>query len=281
MMAAMLRLTWLTLPLLSLTLAGCASTQRHADTLPPRAQVLVLGTYHMHNPGADYANPEVDDINSPQRQREVEALVERLAAFAPTKIAVEYTPEAEPKLNETYTQYLQGKHTLDRIEIEQVAFRLARRMGHTRLHGVDSLGPEAALDIGAVLQSGVEQGQAEQVLRTQQIATAAAQRVNEHMKTSDVTGIHRFLNSPEFDSQLHGFYLRLTSIGSSSQPAGAELVTRWYQRNLKIFGNVLRLASSPEERILILFGAGHGKLLRQFTAESPDLQLVPASTYLQ
>jgi len=58
------------------------------------------------------------------------------------------------------------------------------------------------------------------------------------------------------------------------------VVGGWYQRNLYIFSNLVRLVDSPEERVLLLIGAGHAKLLRDYIAGSPNLRLVDAGEYL-
>lgn len=38
--------------------------------------VMILGTYHMANPGADAVNFEADEVLAPKRQRELQQLVE-------------------------------------------------------------------------------------------------------------------------------------------------------------------------------------------------------------
>jgi hypothetical protein len=52
--------------------------------------VLVLGTYHMDNPGPDLHNTKADDVLAPKRQAEIEELTAVLARFRFTKIAVEW-----------------------------------------------------------------------------------------------------------------------------------------------------------------------------------------------
>jgi len=59
-----------------------------ADGAPP-VQVMVLGTYHMDNPGLDLHNARADDVLTPRRQAELAAVAEALAAFKPTVIAIE------------------------------------------------------------------------------------------------------------------------------------------------------------------------------------------------
>src|SRR5215211_6323958 len=81
---------------LSLAAVLCAVVTRTAEAqlsaLGGRtagAQVLVIGSYHMSNPGLDVVNIKADDVLAPKRQREIEELATKLAAFKPTKVAVE------------------------------------------------------------------------------------------------------------------------------------------------------------------------------------------------
>lgn len=40
-----------------------------------KAKIMVLGSYHMANPGADVFNMQADDVLSTHRQKEMEELV--------------------------------------------------------------------------------------------------------------------------------------------------------------------------------------------------------------
>src|SRR6516162_7700352 len=92
---------------------------------PGKPQVMVLGTYHMANPGRDVYNMQADDVRAPKRQRELAELTEVLAKFQPTKIAIEADPDNKT-LPAAFQEYLAGKHELSRNEIEQIGFRLAK-----------------------------------------------------------------------------------------------------------------------------------------------------------
>ena len=54
-----------------------------------RPEILILGTYHMANPGHDIHNMQADDVLSTKRQQEIAQLIEVLKRFHPTKIAIE------------------------------------------------------------------------------------------------------------------------------------------------------------------------------------------------
>ena len=78
----------------------------------------------------------------------------------------------------------------------------------------------------------------------------------------------------------HRPYLYMAQVGTAADPKGAEVLAGWYKRNLLIYGNLVRLIDSPQERILLLIGQGHAKLLSEYVAESPNLRLVDPLGYL-
>ena len=67
----------LALPVLPLLLLALAP-QGPEERLP---EVLIVGTFHMANPGQDLINPDAGDVLSDERQAEIADLVGRLARF--------------------------------------------------------------------------------------------------------------------------------------------------------------------------------------------------------
>ncbi len=47
-----------------------------------------------------------------------------------------------------------------------------------------------------------------------------------------------------------------------------------------MFSHIAGLAREPGDRVLVLVGAGHRPLLRQFITDSPDLEYVDPLPYL-
>jgi hypothetical protein len=239
-----------------------------------RPQVMILGTYHMNNPGLDYANLQADDVLAERRQAEIAAVTQALAEFRPTRIAVEVTPAQDSVLNASYRAYLAGTRPLTRNEHEQIGFRLARQLGHARLYPVDW---KLDLDIGAVMGFAAQNGQADVAQRLGAEIQALMARMQREMGALTVGEILRRANAPAADS-LHGNYLVMATIGRDSAYVGADMVADWYSRNLHIFANIARIAT-PGERVLVIIGSGHGTLLREFIAQSPDLELVAVEEY--
>ena len=103
---------------------------------PARAEVLVLGVYHMSNPGHDIFNMQADDVLAPRRQGEIAQLTAALQKFHPTKIAVE-ADVGNDRIPKRYADYLAGKYELTRNEIDQIGLRLAKELGYKTVYAVD------------------------------------------------------------------------------------------------------------------------------------------------
>lgn len=264
------------LSFLLLTFCCFAPAIAAQDAKQTKPVVMILGTYHMGNPGLDLNNPKADDVRAENRQKELAEFTAILKKFKPTKIAVEFTPE-ETKYLERYAQYLDGKYELGRNEVDQIGFRLAKEMNHKRLYFIDHKGN---FDFDKVRASAKANGQEEQVNVMLAFGKAETKRFEERQKTATITELLREMNDERKVEEMHQPYMAMLRIGAGTDFAGANLVSDWYERNMKIYANIARLADSPNERILVIIGAGHTKLLQQFTTEAGELDLERLSKYL-
>jgi len=254
---------------------------------PPgeQAQILVLGTFHFADAGLDSYKPKHDvDILSPERQAELQAVLDRLEAWHPTKIAIEYRFEKQARLDSTYAAYLGGTMDLTSNEVHQIGFRLAKRLGLAKLHAVDA--PTRSLyDVEtdeayeAKLAEGIERGLPSEVWNARLRALYAYDDSIKVLHTLRETFL--YLNSPERLITGHGHYL----IGdfqrsSDTEYIGPDLGIYWYVRNLRIFHNLVRVTESPDDRILLLIGAGHAPIITHAIEASPEYRLVPVGEVL-
>lgn len=251
---------------------GQAAPSRHV-------QVLIVGTFHMDNPGRDMLNPSVKEVLGSRRQQEIQDVVSRLQRFRPTKIAVE-APYGSTRVQERFSNYLAGNYTLTPNEIDQIGMRLAQNLGQSRLYGIDY---RQDLDIPGVLDYAQKNGQAayaEEMMRT--VKEKVLPKLNsDYMERHTIREILMEANTPETDAIGHSIYMAALRIGKDDQYVGADMVAAWYARNLKIAANIARIADSPDERILVLIGAGHGKLLREYLRQMPGMEVVDANRFLK
>ena len=124
-----------------LAFAPAVSAQSPVEALKggPRAQVVVLGLFHFQDAGLDSYKPQFAfDIRSPERQQELEEVLERLARWRPTRIAVEQRPERQARLDSLFRIYPGGGTDTLRNEIYQIGMKLAKRLEHEGVFAIDA-----------------------------------------------------------------------------------------------------------------------------------------------
>lgn len=234
--------------------------------------VMVVGTFHMGNPGRDVHNMQVDDVLSDKRQGEIKSAVDGLAKFKPTIVAVEWPAEITA---ERYAQYRAGALKPSRNEVVQLGFRLAKQSGLAAVHGIDVAGdfPYDAVDAYAKAH-----GQSA-ILDAANAEIAAFVKDQEaRLASGSVGDILRWLNDPVLVAKGNGFYRTMLKVGGSAEQPGAGLLTAWYKRNFLICANLVQLAK-PGDRVVVLFGSGHSFLLRQCVTEMPGYSPIEATDY--
>jgi hypothetical protein len=257
--------------------AGIASTPGRAvlpaSQQPPaahaRPEVLVLGIYHMANRGRDIFNMQADDVLAPKRQAEIAQVIAVLKKFRPTRIAVERDP-GDNRLSRDYSDYLAGKHELTRDEVEQLGFRLAKELGHDTVYGVNA---DGEFPYPRLVKYAQATGRSKELdaLKDEIGATVKAQ--NDHLASHTILETLLYMNSDDNVAEAVGSYYRQARFGEPWDWAGADLVSEWFRRNLRIHSNVVQLADAPTERILVIYGAGHLGWLRHSLSSDPTLRL--------
>jgi hypothetical protein len=241
------------------------------------AQVLVVGTYHMSNPRLDAVNVTADDVLAPKRQREIEQLAATLEAFRPTKVLVEIPYARDSMSNSLYRRYIADNYALDRTEMQQLGFRIAKAAGLPRIYGIDY---DLDVNLASVMVWALTHGQPELAAAAQSLTSRLLTEADSLMKHATVPEIIAALNSPRADSA-QGIYLAALRVGADTSYPGATVAARWYERNLKIASNILRVIDSRSDRVLVLIGAAHGPILRELLERVPGIRLIPTASVLR
>jgi hypothetical protein len=249
----------------------------------PAPAILLLGTGHWSNPGKDYKTVEFDDMLAPARQREIAGIIERLIGFAPTKVAIEIMPEQADDWNEDYRRFRDGRFRLTVNERHQLGFRLAAMVGHERIHGVDWHDLSRPIGWDRAIAYAREHGQLDRIpfftqLERETDADRAAER--DRLRRMSIRDQLLETNDPETMAESHRVYMDLAQVGDDGQNVGAEVVLRWYERNIMIFANIARLATASADRVLVVIGGGHLPLLTHFLDGAGRFDVVPARRYL-
>lgn len=227
----------------------------------------MLATYHMANPGHDIFNLQADDVLAPKRQGEIRELIDRLARFRPTKIAME-TESDSPRIKQ-YQEYLAGKYDLGRDEREQIGFRLAKQLNLPKVYGINDW---EDFPYPAVQDYAKARGREQELKSVMAHFEKETQEYNEFLKSHSVLQMYLKINSSEGVKRDLASYALLAHFGEEGDYAGANLLTDWYKRNIRIFTNLLNIIQ-PGDRVLVLYGYGHLGILQQDVQADPTLKL--------
>ena len=236
-------------------------------------KIMILGTFHME------AKNDLVNFNGTDRIKEHEAeliqLVDALAAFQPTQIAVERCKSEQSSLDAAYADYITNG-LVSTNEINQIAFRLAKNLGHEKVYAIDWMERGAAERPCGDVQEYVHRNQPELSSEIDALSDIPVDLEKETMKE-----VFLRINSRESAQKSLAHYMNFARIGSEEYYGNGWLIW-WYQRNLNIFTNTAALADNKnEERVLLLIGAAHKGILEQFFQNSMAFEVVNASEYLE
>ena len=272
------------LKILAALAALALPTAAMAQTPPPEPiEVMILGTYHFDNPGQDLHNARVDPVTTPGKQAELEAVAEALARFRPTAVAVERVARDQSTLlDPRFPAFTPADLLTNPDERTQIAYRLAHRLGLTRVYAIDEQDREGQPpyfpfeDVQAWAQAN---GRMDDLGAMHGEVAAMIADLERRQGAETVGQLLAAFNAPERAVSDQGFYARLMSFGSGDEQPGAFLNGRWYTRNAMIFARLMQVAR-PGDRIVVVYGAGHGFWLRQMVETMPGYVLVQPGDYI-
>ena len=258
------------------SLAPANAQERPAGPLDQDpVQVMVLGSFHMAGSTRNVVNGEAADLYSEEGRAEIDAVLDRLEEFAPDKIMLEVYPERMEGFHERYAAFQSGTYQPSLSETEQIGMKLAARLGHDRLYGIDY---SAGLDYRPALALAEELGQ-DRILS--ELEAMNAKLAAELQVDADMTVLERLimLNGDHF---MHGnaYYLNVARMGTVEDPVGALQIADWWERNLVIFARAAQY-SEPGDTVLIVYGAGHKHQLERHFREARGFELVDPLAYLE
>lgn len=249
-----------------------------------KSKVMILGTFHFNDGGNDAYKPKYSiNVKSEKRQEEVKELLQILVKFNPTIVAIESMPARQKFHDSLYSEFLNNRYIPGENEIFQVSYRLAKMMNHSKLYTIDA--PARAYNIEIDEDSLVTANHQEKFRDTIYNKLFFSLYATEDSLKSTLTlkTMLAYTNNPERLRLGLGHYLiGNIKVGADGYYPGADGATAWWNRNLRIFSNILQLAAeSDEERIFVLIGAGHVQILRYLAMSCPEIEYVDVYDYLK
>jgi hypothetical protein len=251
-----------------------------APAAPP-VEVMILGTYHLANPGQDVHNAEIADVTSDRYQRQLAAVSNDLAAFAPTRVAVEVGSERDDLSLPAYERFTPADLREARSEHLQIGYRLASALDHEAVYGVDERSEDIDyFPFDAVRRYADEVEGSERLADLNAQAAAYVKQQEQLHAERGVAATLAWMNRPGMIERMHhNWYYGLLELADAERQPGALLNGRYYLRNARIFARIAAI-SEPGDRVLVVFGAGHAYWLRHLVTETPGFELVEPNLYL-
>ncbi|MBL7834045.1 MAG: hypothetical protein JNK18_08825 [Cyclobacteriaceae bacterium] len=253
--------------------------------------VLLLGVFHFAGEQVDVnTTPDALAVNMllPERQRQIQELVDALAKFKPTKIVIEGQPQSQARLDSLLKLYKSGKAALPSkfmaSETVQIGFRLANKLGLNTVYPVDAKTFRFQLSAADSITTFKKyQDQSDSTFEYWDARYEAESQFDDTLCYSlPLKKYLSFVNSPEKLARSNGRWLITTKRGTNLEPIGADgFITRYFNRNVRIYSNIQRVVTRKDDRILVIYGATHMYMLSALFNASPEFAVEDVQKYLK
>ncbi len=246
-------------------------------------KVLLVGSWHFNYPGLDAHKSEENkriNIFSDRRQKELKELLDYIAQFKPTKIVVEGGRNSG-YIMWRYRDWKSGEEPLGASETDQIAIRLLDRFGLDTIYGCDAM--PLLIELHRNRDESKGETYADKLLDHHYFGgdDPLSKRYDalyeyEDRMTVEHTLLENFLynNSDKVLDRGFGAYLGGGQFESEGFEGPDALSMFWFNRNLRIFHNIKNIGYDENDRIMVLFGAGHISILNYLFECSAEFELV-------
>jgi hypothetical protein len=280
--------------LILLLLSTQANAQRAKDD---KTEIMVVGFVHLSQ---IYNKEPQSDVLNPKKQAEIAKLREHLLKFRPDAIMVEAEPSEQGQIDSLYALYQQGKLDLStlpsagRSERYQVGFAMAKQLNLPTLPCIDYYASTSQ----SLLSTGDNIDYFNKGLKEMQVTSRPLHRMAQHDSLS-VYDYIALANHPDLVAMSHRVVFNnpamvtngaFSATGTNTNDLGkvdtayigAHYITLFYNRNLKIYSNILRAQQKTKaKRVMVILGQNHVGVQQELFATNPNYHVIPASTYLK
>lgn len=245
-----------------------------------KAQVLVVGTFHMDYPNLDaikITNEDKIDVLTEPKKTELTELINYIKRFKPTKIAIE--ADLEWRATKKLKEYKKGQYRTERDERFQIAMRLANELNLDTIYSIDaeSFDPQIEKLDSTFYNRLIKDFDFESDDPYLRMYKEFYEYTNKLVSKIKLIDYFKYINSAEYHKMDYGGYLvgdfKLDNL------RGADILSIWwYNRNLRIFRKLQEITNNGNDKILVIFGNGHASVLRQLIECSAEYDYIEFNT---
>lgn len=265
---------------LSITILICFSIKTTFAQKNGKIQIVLLGTFHLTPSKADvYKNKKID-LNTEVKKKEIQEVVNKLVAFSPNQICIEYPMEDQLEMDSIFNAYKKGSYKLRDNEKDLFAFQAVNKLGLQSPTCINySFGKFEPDTVGNFAVQNDQKNILEALQKEGSIFTS---EVDSNLSKLSLKDFLIFSNTKNALQTNLGLYTKyFAKIGKNKNYVGADLVADWYSTNIHIYTNILRIIKPTDKRIIILFGQGHIPILKHLFSNNADFEVVEVKDILK
>jgi hypothetical protein len=250
------------------------STYTFGQTKPERIKVILLGTFHF-GATSDNNSTKFPDLFFTKRQLELDTIANALNKYGIDKFFLETQVSKQKWQDSLFALYKTNKLTTEKDlsdERVQIAFRTAIKKN------IPMIAADFKLNLPYDKINEYEQNHKNDTVNIYPFFDA------EYPFTEKRKGL-KDLSLSSYFIQLNNQYSRQANMydylhyglwyGKGEDYTGENFTAVHYDRNLKIFTNILRqINPKTDKTIVVLFGSSHTTMLRQFFENHPMFEII-------
>lgn len=255
-------------------------------------EVLLIGTFHFNNPGLDVAKVNTFNVMSDKSQAELEVMSDKIKAFNPDKIFVEWEYDNQRRLDSLYDLYVKNQYFdfvkkkypksafYTQNEIVQLAFRTAKKANHAKVYAMDYPNTDFPYDSVMTVITQAKQLQLKREIEDEN--KEYVKKTNEDLEKLNLTDNLLRCNDDADRKFDMGWYIsRMNIAGKTDNFIGPFLVSEWYKRNIYMLSIIQKLTASTDKKIVILAGSSHIAMMKEFLLLDKNYKIVELKEVLE
>lgn len=252
--------------------------KKEDETSKTKLEVLLVGTFHFANfnpeNNGDLVSVAVPDVLLDKHQKELERITEAISKFNPDKVFLEYRHEKQRRLDSSFSTFdPKDYQKKSRNELVQLGFRVAKNLDHKRVYAID-VRTDFPYDS---LVTEMQKAKQFDLLEKDSLELVAIESFENEMFASDKTLSEMlfYQNDGKRRKEDLNWYLSVANQGGAKDNfVGAYLASEWYRRNLYMYSLIQKKIEPEDERIMILAGASHIGMFKDFMDKNPEWKSV-------
>jgi hypothetical protein len=258
----------------SLLLLCFLTSKVFGQTDNQKVKVILLGTFH-YGATSDRGKTAFPDLFSVRRQGDLDSMAKDLAVVGVDKFFLERPVNGQSKQDSLFAKY--KSHTLTdtvvlREEGIQIAFRTAV------INNAKLVAADCRQELPYAMIEEYEKTHQNDTVNAYSFFDVKYPFTIKQKKLNELSLSQYYIQlNNAYNSQANMFdYIHYAlGYGKDTSYVGEAFALSWYDRNLKIFTNIIRnIDIKTDKVIVVLFGSSHTSLIRQFFEDHPYFEII-------